>query len=166
MSMRSLALLLFIFLLSGCAGYKLGLPDAPFKRVYVEVARSDALAPQVQALITQQVSQALMRDSAVKVVDKSSADAVLTILVTKYDRNVSSTQSNDTARASSYNLTMEVNTSLLESGSGKAFYKDRIVQSTVSAYTDSGVQVTEYQSMPTLTRKLAEAIRTEVLSAW
>lgn len=165
MKTLSLIALTLCVLLSGCASYKLGSSDLPFKKLYVEPARNDSYAPQAQALLTEQTMQALMRDTRIKLTDKENADAILSIMIAQYERRLSATQSTDTARARSYDLHMVAHVSLTDAN-GEAYFKNRTIESSQIAYSDSGLQPAEYQSMPALTRKLSEQIRTEVLSTW
>lgn len=153
-------------LFSGCAGYQVGSGKLPFKTIHVQTARSNAFAPQSQALLTQQTAQAILRDGRVQLADKNEAEVTLEILIVSYDRNIAARQQDDTARARGYDLALSAEIALIDNRSGKTLFKNRSLSASVSAYTDSGLQPAEYQSMSTLTRKLAEAIRTETLSVW
>lgn len=151
---------------SACSSYQLGSEPLPFKKLYVEPARNDSFAPQAQTLLTSQLMQTLMRDARVMLVTREEAEAILKITISDYERNISATQSTDTARARSYDLRLSARISLTNAHNGKAYFKNREVTTMVTAYADSGFQPAEYQSMPQLTRRLAERIRTETLSTW
>lgn len=162
----TIVFLAIIYLLNGCASYQVGSGALPFTSLYVEPARNDTYAPQAQALLTEQVIQALLRDGRVRITAREEADAVLSMTLVDYDRNLVATQSNDTARARGYDLSLTAQLDLKNASTGKAYFEGRQLSVTASAYTDGGLQPAEYQSMPTLTRRLAEQIRTEILSTW
>ncbi len=158
--------LFFLLVISACSSYRMGTDKLPFEKIYIDPIRSDAYVAQVQGLITEQVMQALLRDAHVKLTTKEEADAILSMTVSKFERNVTATQQTDTAHARAYDLTLTASLTLTNAHTGKTYFADRNVTASVSAFTDGGFQPAEYQSMPTLTRRLAEQIRTEVLSPW
>lgn len=164
--MRLLLLCIGCLLCASCTSYKLGTPETPFKKLYVEPAQNSAFVPQAQALLTSQVMQALLRDGQLELCGPEEADTTLSIRITEYKRDIASTQLDNTALARSYDLTLEAELTLTDNHTGKAYFQNRSVNTTVNALTDESFQTTEYQSLSTLTRRLAEEIRRVILHAW
>lgn len=165
---RPNSLLLFVVLLltSACSHYQLGSPaQLPFNSIYVAPADNDSFAPQAQAILTQQVADALLREG-IQLTNKNSADATLAITITRYDQAVSATQSDDTALAESFALEVEANVTLINNTTGKAFFANRAHSSQQQTYVDGGLQPSTYQAMPVLLNRLAGNIKNTVMSVW
>lgn len=151
----------------GCTSYKIGPAAAlPFKTLYVEPARNDSYAPQAQALLTQQLIQQLLQQHNLTLKSSPQSDATLHVTITDFDRDVSATQQIDTALARSYRVTLTAQCDLIDNKSGKVYFKNRSVSATIDSFVDDGFQPSDYQNMPTLTRKLAEKIKNTVISTW
>ncbi len=159
--------LLFLFAGSACSSYRLGPPgELPFKTVYVEPVTNQSYAPQVQALLTDDIIESLLQGGRVKVTSKEEADAILSVQVVNYFRNVGATLPQDTGRAQSFDLTLSANIHLQDTRTGNSYIKERPVTVTQQAFVQGGFQTAEYQAMPVLTRKMARAINDIVTSVW
>lgn len=178
---RILALLtLFtVALISGCNSYQFGNPvELPFESIYIKPATNDSFAPQVQALLSAQIRDAFIRDGRTKLVtNRESADAVLLINVTEYNRRAAANQRVDTALASSFNLSLAANISLFNQNEGGYYFQERKIRKSSRAYVENPYAArgtgkaqnflqSEYQAMPRLTRDLARRIADEVLNPW
>lgn len=161
--------LLMLFLITGsaCSNYRLGQPgELPFKSVYVEPVINQTYAPQVQALLTDNIIESLLQVGRVRVTSKENADAILHVRVVNYYRNVSATMTQDTGRAQSFDLTLIADVDLQNARTGAYYFKDRPVSATQQAFVQGGFQTAEYQAMPVLTRELARKINDIVTSVW
>lgn len=152
---------------AGCKHYQLGSPsELPFTVVYLEPARNESFAPQAQALVSQQVAERLLRSGQVKLGTEAEADAVLSITLTQYEREISATQEADTSLAEGFNLKLVADVTLTSTKTGQDYFKNRTVKATQRAYLAGGFQNSEYQVTPVLTDSLAEEVVNTVLSTW
>ena len=152
--------------LTGCSVYHLGAPaELPFDSIYVAPATNRSTAPQAQAILTQQVVDALLREG-VKVTDKQSAEATLELEITDYQKSISATQPEDTLLAESFALVIEAHATLVNNRTGKAWFTDRRHTSSQDVYVDEGFQSSEYQATPVLLQRLAVNIKDTVVSVW
>lgn len=124
------------------------------------------MAPQVQALLTQQIIAQLQEQQAIKISSSPSADATLEVVVFDYERSVAATQSSDTYLGQSFNLTLEASVSLRNNRDGTDYFKERNVSATQQAFVTGGFLPSEYEAMPPLTEKLALKIVNMTTSVW
>src|SRR5690625_2005299 len=78
---------------SGCASYQAGSPSVtmPFNTLYVETVTNDSFAPQMQAVLTQNLRESLMRDTNLSLKNRSNADATLRVVIREYERDLGAT---------------------------------------------------------------------------
>ncbi|MEM8549598.1 MAG: LPS assembly lipoprotein LptE [Verrucomicrobiota bacterium] len=161
------AFTVLLLLLNGCANYQLGTPgELPFRSIYVEPVRNNTFAPQVSAVLSDQIVEKLQQQPNLFVSDQSQADVTLMTTVVEYDREIGATQRSDTALAQSYNLIMRCNISLRDNRTGEIIMNSRSVQAEQQAFVDGGFLTAEYQALPVLTRDMARSITNEVVSVW
>jgi len=161
-------LLLSVLAWTGCANYQLGRQaPLPFERLYVAPVVNDSFAPQAQAVLTEQLARQFLTSGAVTLVKSpEQADAILTVTIVDFRREVAATQDDDTGLGESFLLYMTSNSDLVDAETGKPYFKARRNRAEVRTLIDSGLQPAEYQSMPVLTRDLARSIKETVLSTW
>ncbi|WOO40683.1 LptE family protein [Rubellicoccus peritrichatus] len=154
-------------LIAGCSHYRLGEPgELPFKTVYVPPVKNSSFAPQVQAMLTQQIIAQLQEQQAIKIVSSPPSDVTLYVKVTNYDRDVASTQASDTFLAESFNLIMEAEVTLADNRTSKNLISNRSVSASQQAFITGGFQPSEYQAMPVLTEDVANKVTNMVTSVW
>ena len=165
--------------LGGCKSYQFGNPvELPFKSIYIKPVTNDSFAPQAQALLSAQIRDAFIRDGRAKIViSEEAADAVLLVNLVEYKRSAAARQSQDTATAAGFDLTLVAEVSLYNQNKGDYFFEEHIIEESSNAYVSNlyaapaALQTqdflqSEYQAMPLLTRDLARKIADEVLSPW
>lgn len=155
--------------LAGCKHYHLGDPCSqalPFNCVYVKPVDNQSTAPQVHALLTEQVTRLLHQSNAQTCACPEDADASLVILVTDYSKTKATSLDNDTELASSFYIKLTASVSLIDNTTGCYYFKDRIVSENIHGLSDVSLQAVTYQDMPVLTRKLAQKIRNLVIDTW
>ena len=154
-------------ILGGCAHYHLGSPEGlPFDSIAIEITGNESSAPQVEALLAQNLVDALLRDGTLRVTSPAHAEATLTVKIANYKRTLAATRSDDTTLARSFGLTLTVEASLIDNYTGKAYFINRRISTEDLAFVDSGLTQAEYQIMPMMARSLAQKIKDEVLSVW
>jgi hypothetical protein len=158
-----------LFSLTGCIHYKLGYAQAPpLKTLYVSV-ENNSYAPQAQALLKQNLINAFLRDGQIRIVEKEKADAIVSVILTEYNRELSATQVTDTALARAFSLNLKAEISLHDNRNEKTYFK-RILSTRESIFaeidTGSDLPQAEYQTMPVLTYHLAQKIKDAVVTVW
>lgn len=177
--MLAMLTLLTVTFTSGCKSYQFGNPvELPFESIYIKPVTNDSFAPQAQTLLSAQIREAFIRDGRTQVLSKAeTADAVLFVNLTDYNRHAAARQSVDTAVAAGFALTLVTEVSLFDQNKGDYFFQDRVIQKSSNAFVNDPYAAptapptqdflqSEYQAMPRLTRDLARQIADEVLSPW
>ena len=163
---------LALLLSSGaCTHYQpAGSTALPFKTLYIEPVKNRAYVPQAQVLLTDNIIKAFLRDGSVRIVAREQADATLSVTITDYQRGLSATQQNDTARARSFNINLQTTIKLVDNRTGKVYLKDRSLSADEKTFSrdqeGNTLPQAEYQTIPLLTRELARTIRNTVLNQW
>jgi len=179
LTLKALVTLFALCLFGGCSAYKLGSPaEPPFRALYIRPADNDSFAPQAQAIVSAQLREAFIRDGRIKLAaSEAAADAVLTVNLTVYNKQIGARNSDDTLLASSFDLSLGSTISLYDQNKGEYLFKNRMIQDNTTTYVenpyaDPGALNTqthiqsEYQATALLARGLARKIADEVLSPW
>ena len=166
-ALYSLVLITLVTGFAGCSHYHLGHPKKlPFETLYVKPVENNAYVPQAQALLSDQLIQALQREGMIKLVPEQDADAILIVTLKNYDRSVSATQETDTVLASSISISLTAECTLKNLETDEVYFEDREVSSNIDAVVIGDPLASEYQNLPSLTQRLADKIRTQVISYW
>jgi len=155
--------------LAGCANYHLDNGAAPqFSRLYIAPITSEALIPQAQALITTQLREAFIKDGRVTLAESpDAADAVLSITLTGYQRDVAVSRPDDTKLARRFDITLRAKATLTIGTGQKNAFANRPLIANRGIFNDSGQQQAEYQVLPLLAEKLAqEALHATLDTSW
>jgi len=155
-------------LAGGCSHYQLGTGGTlTFQRLYIAPVANETELPQAVALVSTQIRESLLRDGRVILVaSPDDAEAVLTVTLTQYAREVATVLPGDTGLARKFNLNLEARCTLRDLRSGAALFENRILSSQRQVFTDSGQLQAEYQTLPLLATALAESVRNTVLDVW
>ena len=169
--LASFAALASLLILSGCAHYTAAnSSDIPFRTLYIRPVVNNSYAPQVQALLSDNLVKAFLRDGSVKIVPQKQADATLRVVINEYKRSLFATQSNDSERARSFIISIGAKIKLSDNRTKKIYLKSRGLKATTTTYSEdeqgTAFPEVEYQTMPMLTRRLAATIRDAVLHVW
>jgi hypothetical protein len=162
------ALGLGCILLTGCAGYHLGNTAEPrFSHLFIAPVKSDTLIPQAAAVVTTQLREAFLKDGRTALVNsEAEADAVLTVRLRRYARDITVTRSDDTGLARRFDVTLEARATLTDRRSGQALFTDRTLQAKRGVFTDGSQLQSEYQALPQLAEDLAHAAVSLALDTW
>lgn len=154
--------------LAGCSHYQLGTGGrAPLRTLYVEPVTNRAPVPQAEALLATQVRQAFVRDGRIELVNSpGAADAVLTIVISEYFREVAAVREDDTGLARKYNLTLGVTCTLKSQRGGPPGFERRPIRAVREAFTDGGQLQSEYQTLPLLAEVVARNVVHATLDVW
>lgn len=161
------AALLVAFLLGGCTSYHLGDPAAlPFASIHVQPPLNTSNAPQAAALVGTALSRQLDRSGRVAIATSEAAEAEVNVTILRLQREPTISRTEDTGLARRWRVTIEAEVTLTDRRTGKAYFTRRRVSAFDEVYSDSGLVTAEYQNMPLLATRLAEAIAYEITSVW
>jgi hypothetical protein len=167
---RFLGVLLLGASLSGtaCSHYQLGTQTKlAFSTLYVAPVENRAMLPQAQALVEAGLRDALQKDGRVTVVNSpESADAVLRVSLTGYDREVLASNPADTGLAREFALNLHASCTLTDRRTEHPYFTNRKLDVTKDAFIDSGQLQSEYQTLPLLATALADRVAHAVLDVW
>ena len=165
---RLFAFTLAVFLLAGCANYRLGTGSAPkFATLYIAPVTSEALIPQARTLITSAVREAFIKDGRVQLADTAAAaDAVLEITLAGYERSVAVSRTDDTGLARRFDVTLKAQATLTDNRTKQPYFSKRPLDTKRGVFTDSGLVPSEYQAMPLLAELLASEAVHAALDVW
>lgn len=161
-------LLAATLLLAACVNYRLGTGTAQkFSTLFIAPVTTEALLPQARELVTTQLREAFTRDGRVTLVNSAaSADAVLQVVLTGYDRTVAVSRPDDTGLARRFAVTLRAEATLSDQRSKQAFFVRRALVAQRGLFTDSGLVPAEYQGLPLLAEQLANEAIHAVLDTW
>lgn len=161
---------------SGCAHYQLGTGSAPtFKTLFIEPIENETTLPQAIGLVSTQLREAFIRDGRLRIVaTPAEADAVLSVRLTRYARDIATVLPNDTGLARKFELSLNATATLRERASGQARFSQRPLSVRRQAFTDqpqspgqfNNQLQTEYQTLPLLAEALAQSAAHAVLDTW
>jgi hypothetical protein len=153
---------------AGCANYRLGTGTTQkFSSIYITPVTSDALIPQARVLVATQVREAFIRDGRVALAGSpEQADAVLTIKLSSYSRQVVVSQQDDTGRARRFDVTLLAHATLTDNRTRQPYFTERPLEAKRGVFTDSGLVPSEYEGMPLLAETLANETVHAVLDTW
>ncbi|MCW5549133.1 MAG: hypothetical protein KIT44_09235 [Opitutaceae bacterium] len=152
---------------SGCTHYRLGTGAAPaFATLHVAPVEARALIPQAQPVVSSMLREAFLRDGRVQLVHATEADAVLTVVLTGYDREVATVRPGDTGLARKFDVTLSAEATLRDNRTGTDLFVRRPLTAKRQLFTDSGQVQAEYQLLPLLAEDLAEKARRAALDVW
>jgi uncharacterized protein (DUF2267 family) len=161
------ASLLLLALLSGCGRYQLGRhAEPPFRSIYVRPVSNETFAPQVQAILSQQLREQFLRDGLLQVESESEADAVLEVVLRTFNRRIAATRPEDTTVAEKLRLELTAFCTLTDSRTGQVYFENRPVLATAQSFPQDRPQQEEFQAMPVLAGDMARRITYEVLQVW
>lgn len=161
------ALLAVLALLAGCMSYKMGDPARlPFASIHIEPPLNTSNAPQAAALVGTALARELDRSGRVAVAPSGAAEAAVRITLTRLRREPTVARTEDTALARRWRVTLEAEVTLTNTRTGQVYFTRRAVSAFDEVYSDSGLVTAEYQDMPLLATRLAQAIAYEITSVW
>lgn len=166
--MAAFGLLLACFCLSSCSHYRLGTgAEQKFRSLYVAPVSVETMLPQAQAVASIAIREAYIRDGRVRLAENAAAaDAVLTVTLIGYDREVATVRADDTGRARRFDISLRARCTLTDRRSGQVLFADRVFTVKRGIFTDSGQQQAEYENLPLLAADLARQLVSGTLDTW
>ena len=169
----ALALCAAVFF-AACSHYRLGSgATLPFRTLFIAPVENAAGIPQA-AIFSSQLREAFIRDARVSLVSSpAGADAVLTVSLESYTRNMTTALPRDSGLARKFDITVAAVCTLRDNRSGGVYFEKRPVTATRQIFTtpspdsrQSDQLQAEYNTMPLLAASLAENTARAVLDVW
>jgi len=160
-------LLALATLLSGCGAYHIGDPaKLPFSTVHIAPPLNASNAPQASALVGTSLSRRLERSGRVALAPAATADAQVEVTLLRLEREATIARSEDTGLSRRWRVVLHAEITLTDRRTNRPYFTKRTVSAFDEVYSDSGLVTAEYQNMPLLADRLAEALAHEITSAW
>lgn len=161
-------LLLSTFWAAACSHYRLGTGvEQKFRTLYVTPVSVETMLPQAQVVVGTAIREAFDRDGRVRLAENAAAaEAVLTVTLSGYDREVATVRADDTGRARRFDITLRARCTLADRRTGQVLFADRVFTAKRGIFTDSGQQQAEYENLPLLAADLARQLVGGSLDTW
>ena len=153
--------------LSACSHYQLGTGGTPgFHTLYVAPVANKTALPQAREITSTRLRETIARDGRVALSNSAAdADAVLTVTLVDFHREITAVREGDTGLARKFNLVLGADCTLRQRD-GKVIWENRHVEIVREAFTDAGQLQSEYQTVPLLAEALAGKIAHAALDVW
>ena len=149
-----------VFLVSGCAGYRLGPTNgltAREKSVRITPFINQTLQPRLTDAVTAQMRKELQRDGTYQLATQDDGDIILTGTLTRYLRSEVTLAANDILTVRDFRLSLTAHVTALDRATGK-----EILNQSVTGYTlirvGSDLPSAERQALPLLADDLAKNV--------
>ena len=153
------------FLLPAC-NYSLGSRgELDFSTIVVEPIKNSADIPQAQATLARTIADSLNTEPGLKTVT-NNGQARLFVEISNYKRSVATTGRKDSRVATTVTLTLTLKCSLLDTRTGKYYFRDRTVSAKTESYPSAASGLAETQAFPVLARTAARRVKDTIVSVW
>ncbi len=149
-----------LWLLTGCAGYRLGPINglsAGEKSIQVTPFVNQTMEPHLTDAVTSQMRKELQRDGTFQLASHSGADIILTGLLTSYVRSEVTLASTDVLTVRDFRLSLTAKVTARERATGKVLLEQQVAGSTLIR-VENDLTSTERQAWPLLANDLARNI--------
>ena len=166
---KAFAPLLLVFLLGGCAGYKLGPATPGYLRnvhtIAVPTFANATLIPRIEVLVTGTVIKQFQQDGTFKIVNEDSADAVLKCEITGVNRSPARSVRGNVLSTTEFSLNLTVKYTLM-GRDGKVLGSPGAVAGSTSFFVGSDVSTDERQALPLAAEELARHLVSQLSEGW
>ncbi|HAV65252.1 MAG TPA: hypothetical protein DCY13_23130 [Verrucomicrobiales bacterium] len=152
-----LSLLVAVFMLSGCAGYRLGSTGgqrAGIESIEILTPANDTVEARLLAPLTTALRRRVQQDGTFQLATGGPGDVVLSSRITAYQRRELSFQPGDIVTVRDYQLTMTVHATARRRDTGRILMDREVTGRTTIRVADDLVSA-ERQAMPLLAEDLA-----------
>jgi hypothetical protein len=167
---RVLTGLLLVFVLSGCAGYRLG--DISGRNlqgvhsVYVPVVKNVSLEPDLQVIATDAIIQRFNSDGTLEVNQNGNADSELDVTIDSVSRSAIASSVTNILVTSQYQLTINAKVTYVNRRLGRKIFENVSVSGVTTYFTQSDIQESERQALPLAAQDLANSTVKLVTEGW
>jgi lipopolysaccharide assembly LptE-like protein len=166
---KAFAPLLLVFLLGGCAGYRLGPATPGYLRqvhtIAIPTFANSTLVPRIEVLITGTVIKQFQQDGTFKIVDADVADATLKGEIVGVNRSPARSVRGNVLSTTEFNVTMTVKYTLT-GRDGKVLGSPGAASGSTSFFRGSDVATDERQALPLAAEELARHMVSQLSEGW
>jgi hypothetical protein len=165
---KAFSSLLLAFLVSGCAGYRLG-PVTPahlsqIKSIAVPTFGNTTLVPRIEVLVTNTIIKQFQQDGTFRIASDDQADAVLKGEIVSVGRTPARSLRGNVLSTTEFNLSLIVRYTLT-GRDGKLLHPGSASGST-SFFVGSDVSTDERQALPLAAEELAKQMVSQLSEGW
>jgi hypothetical protein len=169
-AVRSVAALLIVLSLNGCAGYRVGNTSGRdlqgVRSVYVPMARNTSLTPDLQATVTNAIIRRFNTDGTLSVNQNANADSELDITITNIQHTAVRSSTTDILVTAQYQLTIQATATYVNRKLGRKIFENYAVSGSTTYFTQSNIQEGERQALPLAAEDLANNTVKLITEGW
>jgi hypothetical protein len=159
-----------VFLLSGCAGYRVGDTSGRdlqgVRSVYVPTAKNTSLEPELQMTVTNAIIRRFNADGTLETDQNAAADSELDVVVTNVQHNPIRSSTTDLLITAEYQLTIQAKATYTNRKLGRKIFENFDVSGSTTYFTQSNNLEAERQALPLAAQDLAENTVKLVTEGW
>jgi len=167
---RALPALLLVFVLSGCAGYRVGDISGRnlqgVRSVYVPVAKNASLEADLQVIVTNAIIQRFNSDGTLEVNQSENADSEMDVTIATVLRSAVSSSTNNILVTEQYQLTITAKVTYVNRRLGRKIFENATATGTTTFFAQSDLQESERQALPLAAQDLAQNAVKLVTEGW
>lgn len=167
---RSASALLILFVLSGCAGYRVGNVSGRdlqgVRSVYVPVARNTSLQPDLQMTVTNAIIRRFNDDGTLETNQNANADSELDVTITDVFTSAVASTTNDLYVTAQYRVTIQATVTFVNRRLGRKIFENTRVSGSTTFFTQADVREAERQALPLAAQDLANNTVKLVTEGW
>lgn len=163
MTRAALFALPLLALLAGCAGYRLGSPvPEALRSVHVAAFENRTAYPMAGAIAAQQLLDALIEDGTFAPTGYDEARLRVQATITGVGTQAVSYSRNNNIEPDEYHVVLSAQLYAFDAQTGETYINGKTVRAIDSALTRNDYQTAVADTLPRVSRKLAQAILTEL----
>lgn len=165
-----LSLFSLCFLLSGCAGYKLGnIPGAELKGVrtiYVPTVKNESYEASLNIMVTNAILRRIDNDGTFESARTKNADSELLVTITEVRKNPARRSRMNLQVVEEYEIVIEGKATFTNRVTGQRLFTDRTVRGHSYVLVQDNLPEGERQALPNAADDLAQQLISLVAEGW
>jgi outer membrane lipopolysaccharide assembly protein LptE/RlpB len=168
--LSALAFVSAVFVLSGCAGYRVGDISGRdlqgVRSVYVPVVRNSSLTPNLEMTVTNAIIRRFNNDGTLTVTQNTSADSELDLTIVSVDQSAVRSSSSDILVTAEYQLTIHATATFVNRKLGRKIFENTGVTGNTYFFTQADIQEGIRQALPLAAQDLANNTVKLITEGW
>lgn len=170
-SLRSAAALaLSLFILNGCAGYRVGNISGQevqgVKSVYVPMAKNTSFTPEIQSTVTSAIVRRFDNDGTLQTLNNEHADSQMDVTITEVRMNPTRSTQQNVLVTAQYQVQIIAKVTYVNRRTGRTVLKDTEFSGSALYYVGQDVQEGKRQALPSAAEDLAYNIVKRITEGW
>jgi len=129
------------------------------EKVYIPMMKNNTVKPDLESAITQAITNAIIQDGRLRVVDKNSAKYVLNGTIEKYERKPATYD--NTGSIKEYTISVSISVGYKKCADNKEVWKGKIDENTIYS-----ANLPEQDGIKKLANRIKDDILRKILEAW